>query len=165
MTKAIAATQQGDKTIYMIGEYQSTLWFDSHQRVWHAEYFKKNHSVLVSSNKNHPVMPNSFQDQPRADLIVRKVLGCLHAGTKVTPNIVTPPATKPIRAPRSRRKTPKVLTAYQVVDRLLNLVDDACTVLVPMGQPTALKAAKVRIVDSEGETLCEIPYPIFERML
>lgn len=166
MTKTIAVTQQKDKTLYMIGEYQATLWHDRHWGVWKAEYLRKGQPVLTSStNDNHPIMPNSALDQPRARAIVQMVLGCLQAGIKVTQDLVYPPAPKARRTTtRSRIKTPKVVTAYQVLDCLLTLVEDSCTVLVPMGKTSALKATKVRIVDSEGETLCEIPYPIFKRM-
>ena len=165
MTKAIATTQQGDKTIFMIGEFQATLWFDNHCKVWTAEYFKKSRSVAASSGSNHPVMPKSDLDQPRAEAIVRKVLGCMHSGHPVTKEIFPLPAKDPKRPSRPRSKSPKVMTAYQVIDRLLNLADDTCTILVPMGKPAALKLSKVRVVDSEGETLCEIPYPIFEGLL
>jgi hypothetical protein len=165
MNKAIATTQQGDKTIFMIGDFQATLWLDTHTGVWTAEYFKKNRAVVTSSNRNHPIMPNSALDQPRAEAIVRKVIGCLNSGHLVTKEIFPIPVKSPKRPPRTRNKTHKVVDAYQILDRLLNLVDDSSTVLVPMGKPAALKLSKVRVVDSEGETVCEIPYPIFENLL
>lgn len=165
MTKAIAVTQQGNETIFMIGDYQATLEHRGRQG-WHVQYFKKSKGLFSSDSKNHPVMPSgSLSNKGGAEEVVKAVLRCLDSGSLVTTSlpIQLPKPTK--RPSRSRGKAPKVMTAYQVIDRLLNLLDDTCTVLVPMGKPAALKLSKVRIVDSEGETLCEIPYSIFQGLL
>lgn len=178
MVKHIAITQQGDKTVFMLGDYQANLYPPNESRGWLAEYFKKNRTLLLSDSVDHPPMPPQKGGRARAESIVKEVLSCLDTGTPIprgrsrTPylkkvlsflNTGTPPATRPKRS--TRNSNSKVVTAYQVIDRLLNLADDTCTVLVPMGKPTALSTSKVRIVDSEGETICEVPYPIFKTLL
>ena len=121
---------------------------------------------MTSSSSNHPVMPRKFMDQPRAEAITKMVIGLIYSGHPVTRDAFPPVAKSPsVAKARPRNKTTKVVTAYQIIDRLLNLADDTCTVLVPMGTPAILKTSKVRIVDSEGGTLCEIPYPVFENLL
>lgn len=164
MTKALTTTQQGGKILFLLGWYQASLGFDLKLKVWVAEYFNKNRQVLTSSSSNHPVMPRSLSDQSRAEEITSKVMDLLHTGKPITKDIFSP-APKARKVPTRSKTSKKVVTPFQVLDRLLNLVDNTGTVLVPMGTPASLKTSKVRIVDSEGETLCEIPYPIFETLL
>lgn len=162
MNKAIAVTQQGDKTLFLIGDYQATLRLDGRRMVWVAEYFKKNRKVLASNADNHPVMPNSALDQPRAEAIVRKVIGCLHAGLEL-PKLVHRP-TKIKRPPR--RAAPKVdPTARGILEDLLELVDGDWTASIPVGKKMALLLTKVRICDPNGDVVCEIPYLVYEKLL
>lgn len=174
MTKAIAVTQRGNETIFMIGDYQATLEHDFVHREWTAKYFKKSQALGTSRYGDHPRLKGKADSRGWAESIIKEILGNLNSGKEfmkavlvvAPPQDPKPKRSKPqIKTTRSRGKTPKVVTAYQVIDRLLNLVDDTCTVLVPMGKPAALKLTKVRIVDSEGETICEIPYSIFQGLL
>ena len=163
MNKAIAVTQQGDKTLFLIGDYQATLRLDGRRMVWVSEYFKKNRKVLASNADNHPVMPNSSLDQPRAEAIVRKVIGCLHAGLEL-PKLVH----RPMKAPKPRVRVPKtapVITARGILEDLLELVDGDWTASIPVGKKMALIQSKVRICDQNGDVACEIPYPVYEKLL
>jgi hypothetical protein len=165
MTKAIAVTQQGNKTIFMVGDYQATLWLDHRKVVWVAEYFKSNRKVLTSDANNHPMMPHLSVDQTLAEEIVRKVIGCLHSGLDL-PKIVHLP--KRINKRPSRRKAPKVapiVTVRGFLEDLLELVDGDWTILTPSGKPAALRNSKVVICDQHGETVCEFPYPVYEYIL
>jgi hypothetical protein len=160
VTKSIAVTQQGSDTIFMLGDYQANLLAPNKSKGWRAEYFKKNRLVLTSESPDHPPMLPKLKGRMSAETIVKQVISCLDSGTplpKASPD--------PVLMKTKRTRSPKVVTAYQVIDRLLNLLDDNCTVLVPMGKPAALKLSKVRVVDSEGETLCEVPYSIFQGLL
>jgi hypothetical protein len=161
VTKAIAITQQGEKTVFLLGDYQAHLIPPSRTSTWRAEYFKKNRVVLMSSSDDHPPMPLKLRGRVAAETIVKKMITCLDSGTPF-PRVIPGPKPTP---KKPTRKRPQVVGAYQVLDRLLNLVDDTCTVLVPMGKPAALMLSKVRIVDSEGEAICEIPYSIFQSLL
>lgn len=164
MTKAIAITQQGDKTVFLLGDYQAHLIPPTRSSNWIAEYFKKNREVFRSSSEEHPPMPSKLRGRVAAENLVKKILTCLDSGTPF-PRVVPGPKPTPAK-PKPKRKGPKVMSAFQILDRLSNLIDDdTCTVLVPMGRPSALNLSKVRIVDPEGETLCEIPYSIFQSLL
>jgi hypothetical protein len=165
MNKAIAVTQQGDKTLFLIGNHQATLRFDGRRNVWSAEYFNKSRKVLASDADTHPIMPNAPFDQPRAEAIVRKVVGCLHAGLDL-PKLVHQPAKVTKRS--SRRKPPKVapiVTVRGFLEDLLELVDGDWTILIPSGRPAALRNSKVVICDQHGETVCEFPYLVYEHIL
>lgn len=162
MNKAIAVTQQGDKALFLIGDYQATLRLDGRRMVWFAEYFKKNRKVLASNAENHPVMPNTSLDQPRAEAIVRKVIGCLHAGMEL-PKIVHRPKSV---FDKTRRRVPKAdPTARGILEHLLELVDGDWTPSIPVGKKMALLQSKVRICDQHGDVVCEIPYPVYEKLL
>jgi hypothetical protein len=162
VTKAIAITKKGHETIFMLGDYQATFTSRSHSgNPWFAQYFKSGKELFASNSKSHPDFPTSMAGEDIAIEIVKAVLRALHSGTQVTKaTLPSEPKKSSKRQSSPRNKAPRIVNAFQVVDRLLTLVDDTSTLLVPMG--TDLKSSKVRIVDSEGETLCEIPYPIFK---
>jgi len=133
--------------------------------VWSAEYFNKSRKVLASDADTHPIMPNAIFDQPRAEAIVRKVVGCLHAGLNL-PKLVHQPA-KVTKRP-SRRKPPKVapiITVRVFLEDLLELVDGDWTLSIPSGKPAALLKTKVRIFDQNDELVLEIPYSVYKHIL
>lgn len=161
MTKAIAITQQGNKKLFLIGDYQATLWEPNGQRGWFAEYFKGSRKVLNSESSKHPVMPDVYADAARAHLIVERVIGSLHANLPV-PNLTFPTRrTKKLPKKLPTRQPVKVVTPSGALENLLGHIDDNWTIRIPSGKPAALRVSKVQICDEYGEVACEIPYPVY----
>jgi hypothetical protein len=164
MTKAIAITQQGNKKLFLIGDYQATLWEPNGATGWFAEYFKGSRKVLNSESSKHPVMPDTYADAARAHLIVERVIGSLHANLPV-PNL-TFSTRKTKKSPKKlpKRQSPKLVTPSEVLEDLLNHMDDSWTVRIPSGKPAALRVSKVQICDENGDVACEIPYPVYRNV-
>jgi len=163
MDKAIAVTQQGNKILMLIGEYQASLWEPTEKRHgWFVEYFKGSREVLNSDSSKHPVMPDTYADRGRAQLIVERVIGSLHANLPI-PQLTFPP-TKTKKSPKktSKRKVTKNVTPQQILEDLLNDMEDTWTIMIPVGKPVALRNSKVQICDQHGEVACEIPYRVYQ---
>jgi len=164
MNKAIAITQQGNNTLFLIGDYQATLFTPSGRRGWRAEYFKKGREVLNSNSESHPVMPDTLGDKARAQLIVEKVIGCLHSDLPIPRMTVPNPRPKKINKRPSKRRTPKMVTPEEVLEDLLGVVEDSWTIRIPSGKPAALRISKVQICNQNNEVVCEIPYPVYRNV-
>ena len=164
MTRAIAITQQGENTLFLIGSYQATLHPPSGRRGWRADYFKGSHQVFSSNSEGHPIMPVGLSDKARAQLIVEKVIGNLHANLPVAQvTIPDPVSVKPTKK-QSKRKTKKISSPSEALEDLLSQVDDNWTIRIPSGKPAALRVSKVQICDSNGDVACEIPYPVYKNV-
>lgn len=163
MPKAIAITQQGDKTLFLIGDYQATLLAPSGRRGWRAEYFKGAREILNSNSESHPVMPGKPADKARAQLIVEKVIGSLHANLPIPRVTVPSPRPKVTKRPAKRRPL-KVITPAEALEDLLGQIDDNWTIRIPSGKPAALRISKVQICDQNGDVACEIPYPVYRNV-
>lgn len=166
MNKAIAVTQQGNKILMLIGDYQATLWQPTEKRHgWFVEYFKGSREVLNSDSNKHPVMPDTYADRGRAQLIVERVIGSLHANLPIPKLTLPTPQPKKSAKKTSKRKVTKKVTPQHVIEDLLKGMDDNWTIMIPAGKPVALRNSKVQICDQHGEVACEIPYRVYQSLI